>query len=196
MTTPGITVRPIDTIAGPHEFNEVFLDDVRVPSECLLGERDHGWDLVVAGLTFERVGIARYARAGRVLELLVEFANESGRAEDPLVRDRLADAQARYEAARLLNYRAVAIQAKGEVPTVEASIARMHNTQLEQLVGHVGLELLGPTGQLRPGDRWAPLRGELHRYWTRNIPTTIAGGALEIQKNIVAQRGLGLPREP
>jgi alkylation response protein AidB-like acyl-CoA dehydrogenase len=111
-----------------------------------------------------------------------------------MVRDRLADLYARYEAARLLNYRAISMQAAGEVPTVEASIARMHNTQLEQAVGHAGLELLGPTGQLRAGDRWAPLRGELHRYWTRNIPSTLAGGSLEIQKNIVAQRGLGLPR--
>lgn len=196
MTTPGITARPIDTMAGPHEFNEVFLDDVRVPRDCLVGEQDHGWDLVVAGLTFERVGIARYARAGRVIELLVNYANDTGLGDDPIVRDRLADLYARYDAARLLNYRAISMQAAGEVPTVEASIARIHNTQLEQAVGHVGLELLGPAGQLRAGDASAPLEGEVHRYWTRNIPSTLAGGSLEIQKNIVAQRGLGLPREP
>ncbi|MSO79825.1 MAG: acyl-CoA dehydrogenase [Acidimicrobiia bacterium] len=196
MTTPGITVRPIDTMAGPHEFNEVFLDDVVVPRDCLLGELDHGWDLVVAGLTFERVGIARYARAGRVIELLVDYANANGLGHDPIVRDRLADLHARYEAAKVLNYRAISMQAAGEIPTVEASIARMHNTQLEQAVGHAGLELLGPAGQLRAGDRWAPLQGEVHRYWTRNIPSTLAGGSLEVQKNIVAQRGLGLPREP
>jgi alkylation response protein AidB-like acyl-CoA dehydrogenase len=196
MATPGITVRPIDTMAGPHEFNEVFLDDVVVPRDCLLGEQDHGWDLIVAGLTFERVGIARYARAGRVIELLVEYANETGRGNDAAVRDRLADVRARYEAARLLNYRAISMQASGDVPTTEASVARMHNTQLEQAVGHVGLELLGPPGRLRASDRRAPLHGEIHRYWTRNIPTTVAAGTLEIQKNIVAQRGLGLPREP
>ncbi|MEX2268507.1 MAG: acyl-CoA dehydrogenase family protein [Acidimicrobiia bacterium] len=196
MTTPGITVRPIDTMAGPHEFNEVFLDDVRVPRECLLGEQDHGWDVIVAGLTFERVGIARYARAGRVIEVLVEYANATGRGDDPAVRDRLADMRARYEAARLLNYRAVSMQAAGVVPTIEASVARMHNTQLEQQVGHVGLELLGPLGRLRSKDPLAPLEGEIHRYWTRNIPTTVAAGTLEIQKNIVAQRGLGLPRAP
>ena len=196
MTTPGITVRPIDTMAGPHEFNEVFLDDVRVPRDCLVGEQDHGWDLVVAGLTFERVGIARYARAGRVIELLVGYANDAGLGGDPIVRDRIADLYARYDAARLLNYRAISMQAAGEVPTVEASVARIHNTQLEQAVGHAGLELLGPAGQMRAGDRWAPLQGEVHRYWTRNIPSTLAGGSLEIQKNIVAQRGLGLPREP
>ncbi|MGQ0804540.1 MAG: acyl-CoA dehydrogenase family protein [Actinomycetota bacterium] len=194
MTTPGITVRPIATMAGPHEFNEIFLDDVVVPRDCLLGEQDRGWEIVTAGLTFERVGIARYARAGRIIDLLVDYANETGRAADPHVRSALADLRARYEAARLLSYRAISMVAAGEMPVAEASIARIHGTQLEQAVGHVGLELLGPAGQLRRDDAWAPLRGEIHRQWVRNIPTTIAAGTLEVQKNIVARRGLGLPR--
>ena len=194
MTTPGITVRPIPTMAGPHEFNEVFLDDVVVPRDCLLGEQDQGWQVIVTGLTFERVGVARYARAGRIIDLLVAWANESGRAADPDVRDKLADLRARYEAARLLSYRAVSLQAAGDVPTSEASVARIHSTQLEQDVSHVGLELLGPAGVLRAGDGHAPLDGEVHRQWLRNIPTTVAAGTLEVQKNIVAERGLGLPR--
>jgi len=164
MTAAGITVRPIDTIAGPREFNEVTFDDVVVPRDCLLGEQDAGWELVVAGLTFERAGIARYARAGRIIELLVEWA------------------------------RPVSLQAAGEVPSTEASIARIHNGQLEQLVSQVGLELLGPLGQLGADDRSAPLAGAIRRHWARNVPTTIAAGTLEIQKNVVAQRGLGLPR--
>ena len=185
MRTPGITVRPIDSMAGPHELNEVFYDDVVVPPDCLLGARDHGWDVVTTGLTFERVGIARYARAGRIIELLVEHVRSAGRAADPDVRQKLADLRVRYEAARLLNYRAISLQAAGEVPTVEASIARIHNTQLEQWVGQVGLELLGPEGLLP---------GEVRRHWLRTIPTTITAGTLEVQKNIVATRGLGLPR--
>ena len=194
MTTPGITVRPIDTIAGPREFNEVTFDDVVVPGDCLLGEQDDGWTLIVAGLTFERAGIARYARAGRVIELLVEWANATGRATDPHVRRTLAELRVRYEAARLVNYRAVSLQAAGTVPTAEASIARIHNGLLEQHVSHAGLELLGPLAQLDADDPWAPLAGALRRYWARNIPSTIAAGTLEIQKNVVAQRGLGLPR--
>ena len=193
MRSPGVTVRPIPTIAGPHEFNEVFLDDVVVPRDCLLGDQDRGWDLVVMGLAFERAGIARYARAGRIIELLVEWANDTGRGDDPDVRRKLADLRVRYEAARLLNYRAISLQAVGEVPAVEASIARIHNGQLEQVVSQVGLELLGPAGQLGD-DPWAPLAGAVRRHWARNIPTTIAAGTLEIQKNVVAQRGLGLPR--
>ena len=195
MGTPGIDVRPIDTMAGPHEFNEVTFHDVVVPRDCLLGEQDHGWEVIVAGLTFERVGIARYARATRVLERLVEHANATGRSKDPIVRERLAGLRARVEAARLVSYRAVSVLARGDVPTVEASIARIHSTQLEQAVGHVGLELLGPVGLLRAGDPWAPIAGEVQRHFVRNVPTTIAAGTLEIQKNVVAQRGLGLPRQ-
>jgi alkylation response protein AidB-like acyl-CoA dehydrogenase len=194
MTTPGISVRPIDTLAGPHEFNEVSFHDVVVPRPCLLGVQDGGWELIVTGLTFERAGIARYARAGRIIELLVDWARDTGRSGDPDVRRKLADLRVRYEAARLLNYRALSLQAAGEVPSTEASIARIHNGQLEQLVSHVGLELLGPAGQLGSDDPWAPLAGQVRRHWARNVPTTIAAGTLEVQKNVVAQRGLGLPR--
>ena len=194
MTTPGVTVRPIPTMAGPHEFNEVFFDAVVVPKDCLLGRKDEGWEIVTTGLTFERVGIARYARAGRVIELMVDHVNATGRNTDPEVRQKLADLRVRYEAARLMNYRAISLQAAGEVPTTEASLARIHNTQLEQTVSHLALELLGPDGVLTAADRDAPLGGTVHRHWVRNVPTTVAAGTLEIQKNIVAQRGLGLPR--
>jgi len=194
MNTPGVTVRPIPTMAGPHEFNEVFFDDVVVPRTELLGVQNEGWDVITTGLTFERTGIARYARAAAVLELGVEYANETGRSRDPEVRRLLADLAARIEAARLCSYRAISIQARGEVPTVEASIARMHNTVVEQLAGNVVMEVLGPAAQLRPTDPDAPLGGEATRHWLRNIPTTVAAGTLEVQKNIVAQRGLGLPR--
>lgn len=194
MTTPGVTVRPIPTMGGPHEFNEVFLDDVVIPRHRLIGVQDGGWKAVAAALAFERVGVARYARAAAVLEMAVEFANATGRSADPHVRRLLADLGARIEAARLLSYQAISIQARGDVPTVEASVARMHNTVVEQLTGNVVMEIVGPAAQLRPGDPDAPLEGEALRHWLRNIPTTVAAGSLEVQKNIVAQRGLGLPR--
>ncbi len=124
----------------------------------------------------------------------MEHANATGLARDPLVRRLLADLGARIEAARLLSYRAVSIQARGEVPTVEASISRMHNTVVEQLTGNVVMEVIGAGAQLRPGDPDAPLGSEPTRHWLRNVPTTVAAGTLEVQKNIVAQRGLGLPR--
>ena len=194
MRSPGVSVRPVGSMAGPHELNEIFFDDVRVPRDGLLGEQDRGWEVIVAGLTFERTGIARYARAGRLIELLVEYVKCEGLADDPDVRQRLADLRARYEAARLLNYRAISRQAAGDVPTVEAAIARVHNTQLEQQVGHVGLEILGVAGQLVLDASGAPMSGLLHQQWVRNIPTTIVAGSLEIQKSLIAEHGLGLPR--
>ena len=194
MRTPGITVRPIDSMAGPHELNEMFFDEVRVPRDCLLGAQGQGWEIVTTGLTFERVGVARYARAGRVIALLVEHVKAAGLAGDPDVRRKLAELRVRHEAARLLNYRVISLQARGQVPSVEAAIARVHNTQLEQRVGHVGLEILGLGGQLTADAPGAPLRGLLHRQWARNVPSTIAAGTLEVQKNIIARRGLGLPR--
>jgi alkylation response protein AidB-like acyl-CoA dehydrogenase len=199
MRTPGITVRPIDTMAGPHEFTEIFFDGVVVPRDDLLGEMNHGWEVITTGLTFERVGIARYARAGRIIEQLVDYAKSTRAAgellsHDPYVRQKLAELRVRYEAARLLNYRVLSMQAAGELPSVEASIARLHNTQLEQQVGHVGLELLGLAGQLTHDEPQAPLGGLIWRQWVRNIPTTVAAGTTEVQKNIIAERGLGLPR--
>ncbi len=194
MRTPGVTVRPLDTMAGPHELNEIFFDDVLVPRDCVLGTKNRGWEIVTTGLTFERVGIARYARAGHVLELLVTHVTATGLVHDPAVRQQLADLRVRYEAARLLSYRVISLQARGQLPSVEASIARLHNTQLEQLVGHVGLELLGLGGQLTHDAPEAPLEGTVWRQWVRNVPTTIAAGTTEVQKNIIARRGLGLPR--
>lgn len=194
MRAPGVTVRPIPTMAGPHEFNEVFLDDVVIPRSRLLGSQNGGWEVITTGLTFERTGIARYARAAAVLELGVRYANETGRSRDPGVRRLLADLAARIEAARLCSYRAISMQARGEVPTVEASIARMHNTVVEQLTGNVVMEVIGPAAQLLAADPDAPVAGAATRHWLRNIPTTVAAGTLEVQKNIVAQRGLGLPR--
>lgn len=195
MRSPGIRVRPVASMAGPHEFNEIFFDDVVVPRDDLLAGEGRGWEVVMTGLTFERVGIARYARAGYVIERLVEYAQSTGLAADATVRQKLADVRVRYEAARLLSYRALSQQARGQVPTVEVSIARLHNTQIEQLVSHVGLEILGLAGQLTHDAPDAPLAGLVWRQWVRNIPTTIAAGTTEVQKNVIARRGLGLPRQ-
>jgi alkylation response protein AidB-like acyl-CoA dehydrogenase len=199
MRTPGITVRPIPSMAGKSEFSEIFFDDAEIPVGDRLGDEDAGWALVGEGLAFERIGIARYARANRVLEHLVRYANETvvgGRAlsADPAIRTRLATLATRIEAAKLLNYGAISIQAAGAVPAIEASIARIHNTQVEQLAGQIGLELLGPQGLLLDDDPHCLLDGEMQRQWLESIPVTVAAGTTEVQKNIIAQRGLGLPR--
>jgi alkylation response protein AidB-like acyl-CoA dehydrogenase len=199
MRTKGITVRPIQSMGGPRDFNEVFFDEVVIPRDCLLGQKNDGWMMVVAGLSFERVGVARYAKAARVIEMLVEYARNTvvdGRplAQRPEVRARIADLYCRCQAARLLNYRAISMQAKGQVPSIEGSIARVHNTTVEQLAGQVGLEIIGPSGQLVEGDPIAPIEGRIEHQWIHEIAATIAAGTIEVQKNIIAQRGLSLPK--
>src|SRR5262249_59325461 len=124
-----------------------FLEDVRVPRDCLLGAENEGWSVVTSGLSFERVGVARYARALRLVGLLASYAvatAHDGRrlADDPHVRVQLADLRVRCEAARLLSYRALSLQAAGADARVEASIARLHNAQAEQLVAHVAPQIL------------------------------------------------------
>jgi alkylation response protein AidB-like acyl-CoA dehydrogenase len=199
MQTPGITVRPIDSMAGPRDINELFFDDVFVPNDCRLGDLNDGWPMVMTGLAFERVGIARYARAARIIEILIDYARtELDALTEPEVRferrQQLAELYCHCEAARLLNYYAISQQADGQVQSVEASLARIHNTLLEQQVGHVGMQLLGMGAQLTDEDPGAPLEGLLAYEWLHNIPATIEGGSLEIQKDIISQRGLGLPR--
>jgi alkylation response protein AidB-like acyl-CoA dehydrogenase len=199
MQTPGITVRPIDSMAGPRDINGIFFDDVFVPDDCRLGDLNNGWSMVMTGLTFERVGIARYARAARIIEILIDYARtELDAVAEPEVlfetRQQIADLYCHCEAARLLNYHAISQQADGQVESVEASLARVHNTLLEQQVGHVGMQLLGMGAQLTDEDPGAPLQGLLAYEWLHNIPATIEGGSLEIQKDIISQRGLGLPR--
>jgi alkylation response protein AidB-like acyl-CoA dehydrogenase len=199
MGTPGITVRPIDSMIGPHDINEIYFEDVVIPRNCLLGPLDNGWSVVSAGLAFERIGVARYARAHRVIEDLCGQLFNDGRrdpqsAKDIYSRHKLADLYVRAEAARLLNYRAISIQAAGGVPTTEASIARVHNTLIEQMVGHVGLDLMGSLGQIAMGDPEAPLGGDISRQWLETIPASVVAGAVEIQKNIIASQSLGLPR--
>jgi alkylation response protein AidB-like acyl-CoA dehydrogenase len=194
MTFPGITVRPIESMAGWHEINEIFFDDVQIPRDCLLGPQDEGWDVLNAGLTLERIGIPRYARAQRVVEELAQHAVATGIASDPDVRQKLAELRIRCEAARLLAYRTISLLDAGEESAVSASVARIHATQLEQAVGNVGMEILGASGRLgSPSEPHAPISGLARLQWVHNIPATIGAGTLEIQKNIVAKAGLGLP---
>jgi alkylation response protein AidB-like acyl-CoA dehydrogenase len=194
LQTEGVTVRPIESMSGWHEFNEIFFDDAVVPRDCLLGPQDGGWGVITAGLTFERIGIPRYARAQAVVDRLCDHVRSTGDDADPGVRQKLAELHVRCEAARLLAYRAISLQEKGEVPTVEASTARIHATLVEQAVGHVGLEILGACGRLGAADEpHAPLQGLARQQWVHNIPATIGAGTLEIQKNIIAKAGLKLP---
>ena len=200
MDTPGLTVRPIVNMAGQHGFNEVIFEDVRVPRENLVGALNRGWYVAATLLDFERSGIDYAAGARRVLDDLVKLANElegpDGRSlsQDPDVRRRFVELGVETEAARLIAYEVAYLQGKGEVPNMEASMSKVTGTRLAQKVSAFGVELLGLYGQLERGSPHAVMEGRLLEQHLSSFSATIAAGTTEIQKNIIATRGLGLPR--
>lgn len=199
MKTPGITVRPLINIMGFHSFNEVFFDDVRVPKRNLVGEKNRGWYQLAVALDFERSGVGLAAMARRTLEELVKFCQETRRngevlAKDPIIRHKLADLAIQIEVSRMLCYRIAWMQSKGLIPNYEASMGMLFGSELLRRLANVGMEILGLHGQIDRGSKWAPLQGRIMRECLTSISIGVGGGTSEIQRNIIAMRGLGLPR--
>jgi alkylation response protein AidB-like acyl-CoA dehydrogenase len=199
MTSPGITVRPLVDMLNRHQFNEVFFDNVRVPRDCLLGEVNRGWYIATATLDFERSGIQRVIGSYRTYEQLVEYARETRRDGDsllaqPMVRNKLADLKIEFEVGRLLAYRVAWMQGQSIIPNYEASVSKLYGTELAQRLANAGMRLMGPAGQLAPGSPWAPLQGRIEALYLGAAALTVAAGTSEVMRNIVAGRGLGMPR--
>ena len=194
MKTPGVTVKPLYDLTLDHHFNEVFFDNVRVPRENLLGELHRGWYQMAVGLQFERSWINQVVMAERFINDLLDYARKHGSGRNPILRHKLTDLVIRNRVGRMLGYRVVWIQSRGGSPSYESSVDKLFTSENLQRTSSVGMEMLGLHGQLNKGDARAPLNGDVqynHRQW---IGWTIAGGTTEIQRNIIAQRGLGLPR--
>ena len=199
MKSPGVTVRPIVNMAGGHDFNEVYFDDVRVPAANLVGQEDRGWYTLAVALDFERSGVGYSATARRTLETLTEYARETEHngaplGKDPHVRRKLAQRYVETDISRWLSYKVAWMQSQGMVPNAEASMSKMYGTELTQRVARTGMEILGMAGMLSQGSKWAPLQGYIQQTFLSSTSATIAAGTSEIQRNIIAQRGLGLPR--
>ncbi|MCC6383288.1 MAG: acyl-CoA dehydrogenase family protein [Dehalococcoidia bacterium] len=197
MDSPGITVRPIVNMAGYHEFNEVFFEDVRVPAVNRVGEENNGWYVAMTLLDFERSNVASIAANQRTLETLARSLRE----EQPngayldVLRHRLADLWVANETGRLLSYRTAWMQEAGKIANYEASVIKVFATELAQKITNFGVNLLGPAGGLEPGSKCAPFDGVLEKGHLSNVSPTIYSGSSEIQRNIIATRGLGLPRD-
>ena len=199
MRTPGISVKPIVDMSKRHHFNMVTFDDVRVPKRNLVGEKNRGWYVGATLLDFERSGVEYSAESMRTLEELVEFCKENTRngrplADDPIVRHRLANLSNEIEISRLISYNTAWMQSQGLVPNREASMGKVFGTELQQHTAQAGMSILGLYGQLESTSRWAPLQGRIEASYMTAVSATIAAGTSEIQRNIIATRGLGLPR--
>ncbi|MEE9608969.1 MAG: acyl-CoA dehydrogenase family protein, partial [Myxococcota bacterium] len=187
MDLEGIEVREIPSVVGERYFHEVFLRDVRVPVSCRLGPEHDGWEVVSYSLQFERVGAARYARAELTLDALAEHARERGLFEDSTILEKLGEARACCEAARLLTYRVIDLRAHGQPPTADTNVARVAGTLAERAVSDLALEIFGAEA-LEYGSF-----AEAH--FRMAMTAGVAVGATEINLNLVASRFLGLPRE-
>jgi alkylation response protein AidB-like acyl-CoA dehydrogenase len=194
MRSPGITIRPLVEMTGEAWFNEVFFDEVKVPRDLVVGEIDKGWDVVITTLAHERGGTAPHARLRRELNGLFALAQRQRRDADPGVRQQLAQLAVEVQLAKLTAYRNVSgIQRTGQ-PGPEGSILKLFWSEVEQRLMEVATALLGPHAPLWHDDPRAIDDGSWARelLWTRSA--TIYAGTSEVQRNIIAQRVLGLPR--
>ena len=194
MRTPGIEVRPILNMFDVHYFNHIFFEGVRVPKSNMVGERDRGWYVAATSLDFERSGIARFAANRRSLEEMIELAKQYGLAQNPVLRRRLAELWAANEAGRMVAYYVGWMQGQGSVPNMEASASKLTGSEIAQRIHALGMRIAGMYGTLDRDSPWARLNGRLAREWMDSFSFTIRAGTSEIQRNIIATRGLGLPR--
>jgi alkylation response protein AidB-like acyl-CoA dehydrogenase len=194
MKSTGITVRPLPDMAGGHSFNEVFFDSVRVPRANLVGEENAGWYTATATLDFERSSVNRSAMLRRTLRDLMTMFRRDGWRIGERERAVLAEMSVEAEIARLLSYRVVAFQAAGKIPNAEASMAKVFGTELARRFATATGALLNMHGQLTKGSPRAIRDGRITKDLMACIPGTIAAGSSEIQRGIIATRGLGLPR--
>ena len=199
MKTPGVSVRPIVNMANGHEFNQVIFDDVRVPRANVVGEEDRGWYVAVTLLDFERSGIEYSASARRLLDDVRGYATETKRngqpiIEIPWVRSLMSDRYIECEVARLIAYNVAHMQSQGLVPTKEASISKVFGSETVLRASEAAMDVLGLYGTLGREEKWAPLKGRIQEHWMNSFAGKIAAGTSEVQRNIIAGRGLGLPR--
>ncbi len=193
MKTPGITVNPIINIAGHHDFNEVFLDDVRIPKENIVGGLNKGFYVVMSLLDYERTADPAYATAEIYIEDMAEYAREKG-LFNAVIEKRLSQLRAECNVARLFHYRVTWMQSQNMVPNVESAMSKMVNFELLQRVDEFGMELAGQYGLLDENSDLAPIYGRIPSCYLRSIAHSLEQGTSEIDKDVIAQRGLGLPR--
>jgi len=200
MDRPGITVRPLYSMDGTHIFNEVFLDNLRVPKANIVGEVNKGWYVSMAGANFERSGSGSVAQGQRDLDELIKFCQETYRdgqllSKNTLVRHKLADLSIELEAARQLAYFCAWQQTKSAMAIGEPSASKWYTSELMVRLANTGIEIMGLYGTLKSGSKWAPLQGKFQSQSIFNLGVTIAAGSTEIQKNVIAWVVLGLPRK-
>jgi 3-oxocholest-4-en-26-oyl-CoA dehydrogenase alpha subunit len=199
LDDPGITINPIWTM-GDERTNDVFFDDVWVSDDYVVGEVNRGFQYISEALDLERFTMFTFSQIEQRLDLLCEYVATADRDDkplrtDPVVRQRIARLVTEGEVARVLGLRFVAASAKGGAPpTVESSEYKLYATELSKRLADASMDIAGPGSQLRVHTDDAPMKGRAESTYRYTVIDTIGGGASEIQKNIIARRKLGLPK--
>ena len=201
MHSPGVTVRPLKQISGAEDFNEVFFEDVRVPRANVIGRIDGGWEIAITTLMHERATLtfSRQLQSRAALDEMIRFARgwqRDGRPalSDPLIRQQVAQALIESAAIRYTAYRSLTKTLRGGGPGPEGSIEKLFWSEMYQRQLETALAIEGPYAQLLKGSPRAPADGEFPYLYLYSRGRTIAAGSSEVQRNIVAERVLGLPR--
>jgi alkylation response protein AidB-like acyl-CoA dehydrogenase len=201
MKSPGVTVNPILNYYGRHHFNEVFFDNVRVPASDLVGEENKGWYYLMQSLAFERRSIAptTYGSLKWILEELARYAGQTdyeGRplSQNPVVRAKLADLTIDLEVLKIFAFQLAWRINQGQIPIYESSRNKIMGDDLMKRGAIIGAEILGIYSQIDPDSQWAKLNGDIQGAYLGFPGQAIAAGTAEIEKSIIAQFRLGLPK--
>src|SRR3989440_585222 len=200
MKTPGISVRPLVQMTGDAGFNEVFFEDVKVPRQNLVGELNAGWRVANATLAHERNMLGSTMRTQQTFQKLVRLArtqrrNRGAPRPEPVIRQRLAQLAIRVETMKLEAYRQLTDALRKRPPGISASVNKLVTTELNHDIARAALDILGSYGPLHKRDPRARDGGGWPTDFMYALGLIIGGGPSQIQKNIIAERGLGMPRE-
>ncbi len=201
MNTPGIDVRPLQTMTGRSSFNEVFFADVRVPADQIVGRRGEGWKVANETLKHERGVLGNpdvaASRMQSIIELMRRESVDGSRVLDnPVMRDRLLRLQARVLAMQFHGARLLTMQMKGEETGLAQLVVKLQGCELSHQVSALGIDVMGELGVLSTGSLHVRDEGAWQQHYMFDLGLIIGGGTAQIQKNIIAERGLGMPREP
>jgi alkylation response protein AidB-like acyl-CoA dehydrogenase len=201
MKTPGIEVRPLKTMTGSAEFNEVFFTDVRVPKSAVVGGRGRGWFVANATLKHERGMLgdpnATEARLGQLIELMkTETVDGRRLIDDPVFCDRLMALQSRVLAMKFNGLRTLTSALRGEAPGMAGLVVKLQGCELNHQIAALAIDALGELGVLYEDGPHLRAKGSWQWNYMFDLGLIIGGGTAQIQKNIISERGLGMPREP
>jgi alkylation response protein AidB-like acyl-CoA dehydrogenase len=196
MDSKGLDVRPLKTMTGASSFNEVFFEDVRVPKENLIGKLGQGWEIGTTTLVHERNMLGSSAQTETMLRSCVDVLHDYGKLEDPLFRDRLMVLQSRVTAMKYHGLRMLTDKLKARSSGAAGLITKLNGCQLNHDICALAIDAMEELGVLRKDSARVRDRGMWQSQYMFTLGLIIGGGTAQVQKNIISERGLGMPREP